>query len=380
MSGEPLRVSGNTLFHLATGVDDVELRATLRASPLPGWTSIAYEREGCYFDACRAEGPFAQAVVARHRDSGELIGFFTRSCREAFVAGRRLRLGYLGQLRLTPAWQARSRAILRGFEVCRQLLGDGQQDTPYYLTSLLAGNRRAERMLTSSLQGLPSYRSLTEYTTLVFSTGQRLPARLPTGCTLARGSAAALEEIAELLLAEGRRRTFHSVWTAAELLHLGERGLAPKDFFLLRRGGRPIACLALWDQRRFKQLRIHAYAPPLATLRPLVNLGLRTAGYPQLPPTGSVLRQAFISHVAVEGDNEEAFLALLAAALSEARTRGIDMATTGFCAGHPLLAAAQRRLKTLAYRSRLYLVHWSEGEAEASRLAGLPLHTEAACL
>ena len=44
------------------------------------------------------------------------------------------------QLRLLPRWRGRSRVILRGFQVCRDLLGDGQQETPYYFTSILSDN------------------------------------------------------------------------------------------------------------------------------------------------------------------------------------------------------------------------------------------------
>jgi hypothetical protein len=315
--------------------------------------------------------------VARHRQSGELIGYFTRSCREAFIAGERRRLGYLGQLRLTPAWQARSRAILRGFQLCRELLADGHQDTPYFLTSILADNRRAQRMLAESSAGMPCYQPVAGYLTLVFAVCQRLG---QPGFDLDTGRAENLEEVAELLLREGARKCFHPVWTAAELARLREVGLGAEDFLVARRQGKVVGCLALWDQRRLKQLRIAAYKPPLSALRPLINPILRAAAYPSLPPQGAVLRQAFLSHVAVAGDDEQAFRALLGAALAQAAGRGIDSLAMGFCKGHPLLAVAQKRLRSLVYRSRLYLIHWDEGRAEVERLAGLPMHAEAACL
>jgi hypothetical protein len=380
LGGEPLLTHGNAVFRLAGGADDADLRAALRACPLPGWVSIAFEREPSYFGACEVEGSFAQVVVARHRNTGELIGFFSRSCREAFVAGDRVRLGYLGQLRLAPAWQTRSRAILRGFEVCRDLLADGRQDTPYFLTSILAGNARALRMLTSGSRGMPTYRPMADYVTLALSSAQRLSAPLPPGYALERGSRDSLPEIARFLLDQARRRTFSPAWTLAELQRLERCALAPEDFLLLRRGGVPIACLALWDQRQFKQARITGYSRPLAILRPLAAPALKAITYPPLPAAGSILRQAFISHVEVAEDGEAVFLALMAAALEDARNQGIEILTIGFCAAHPLLAVAQKRLRGLSYCSRLYLVHWPEGESEAKRLEGLPIHAEVALL
>jgi hypothetical protein len=70
------------------------------------------------------------------------------------------------------------------------------------------------------------------------------------------------------------------------------------------------------------------------------------------------MRQAFLSHVAIDGDSETAFEALLAAALVAARERRLAWVLAGFAARHPLLPVARARRRARAYESVLHVVEW----------------------
>lgn len=368
---------GRFRFHEAGPPDDAVLRRILRETPLPGWIALSYEREPSYFAGCAVEGE-TQTVLATTA-AGEPVGFFSRAVRSAFIEGRPLRLGYLGQLRLLPAWRARTRAILRGFEVCRALLADGRQDTPYYLTSILAGNSPARRLLASGVRGLPTYLPLRGFITLVAATRQRYGEYRLAEYASERGSADAVETLAALLQDYGRDRALYPCWTADALRALEPVGWRGADMLLVRRGGRLVACGAVWDQRSVRQWRVVGYRSPLARLRPLVNAGSWLGGFPRLPAPGRALEQGFLSHLAVRPGEEAALPVLLAGLLRLARAGGLDTVALGLAEDHPWLARLGG-LRALRYRSQLYLVHWEQGRAAAERLRGALVQPEAACL
>ncbi len=358
--------------------DEAALRSILSSTPLPGWATISFEREPSYFAACPIEGDSRTLLASTNE--GEPVGFFSRSVRRAWINGEHRRLGYLGQLRVLPHWRARSRVILRGFEQCRELLNDGRQETPYYLTSILSDNTTAARLLNSGIKGMPTYLPVSEFVTLVASTKQGFAAlKVPRGFKIRQASPSDLDSIATLLQTYGRQFGMYPYWDSAELRALGTVGWDMENTLLLLKDGQPVGCGTLWDQRACRQQRVTGYAPLLAGTRSLLNVPLKLAGYPVLPRPGKVLNQAFLSHLAIMAGNEQALPGLAVSLLNLARTRRLDTVVLGFADTHPYLAAL-RKLRALRYRSRFFLVHWDEGRQAARDAARQAFHTEVACL
>ncbi len=369
---------GRFVFRDARPEDDPVLRGILRATPLPGWVTLNYEREPDYFQGCAIEGN-TRTVLASTPD-GAPVGFFSRAVRTAWIGGRPARLGYLGQLRLLPRWRGRSRAILRGFEVCRELLHDGHQETAYYLTSILSDNTLARRILTSGIKGMPTYLPLRGFFTLVAATRQpRVRRQLTPPYALRSATESDLATLVGLLQTCGRRYSLYPYWDADSLRALRPVGWAPEKSLLLLKDGQPVACGALWDQRSVRQQRITAYSSALAYTRLLTSATLGLAGYPRLPAPGRVLDQGFLSHVAVVPGEEAALPILIAGLLRLARENGLASVVWGLSEGHTWLPHL-RGLRTLRYRSQLYLVHWPEGRKAAEELVRQPIQTEVACL
>lgn len=369
---------GHFVFRDADRGDDPVLRKILRATPLPGWVTLNYEREPDYFQGCTIEGDVRTVLASTA--SGAPVGFFSRAVRTVWIGGRPTRLGYLGQLRLLPQWRGRSRAILRGFQVCRELLDDGHQETPYYLTSILSDNILARRILTSGIKGMPTYLALRGFMSLVAATRQPL-ARQKTAppYVLRTATESDLDTLAGLLQTCGHRYTLHPCWNADSLRALQTVGWRPEDSLLLLKGGHPVACGAVWDQRSVRQWRVTAYTSALAYGRPLASAALGLAGYPRLPPPGQMLDQGFLSHLAIVPGEETALAILVAGLLRLANRNGLASLVLGLSEGHPWLSFLGG-LRTLRYRSQLYLVHWPEGREAAEDVVKQPIQTEAACL
>lgn len=360
-------------FSLADSGDEAELRALLRSQVLPGWVSLGFEREPDYFAAAAVEGPGQRVLLARDSQDNALVGFCTRTLRRVFIDGEVHSLGYLGQLRAARDWQTgyrTYRALSRGFSEVMLRLRD-RNDLPFDLTSILADNRSARRMLEAGLPGMPHYQRYSGLNTLVFRSGGR---ESGSRHRVESGAAVGIAAICAFLQHSYRRYQFSPVWDPDALR---AAGLTATDFLVLRQNGTIRGCLAIWDQRAYKQTVVHAYRPPLDRLRPLVNLAAPALNLPRLPAPGETINQAWLSHLACD---EQAFEVLLSAALFRAGKRGLEQAALGLADNHPLLPAARRVRRHLVYRSDIYLVRWNGPDATGMPIDNRPMHVELATL
>jgi hypothetical protein len=268
------------------------------------------------------------------------------------------------------------RLLSSGYDLIRSFRR--AEEMPFDLTSIVADNEVARRLLGAGLPSLPEYREIEKWKTLIVPTTSR-PRRV-AGVRIERGTPDLLTGAAACLERNRRRYQFARRFSVADLLSPERsRSLAPNDFFLAVAGGEVVGCLALWDQSGFKQVVVRGYASRLARWRPWLNRLNRLApvlGTPRLPEPGQQLPHAFLSHLAVDGDDPEVFRALVEAAYAEARARQYVYLVTGLAARHPWNAWLEKRFNPRPYTSILYAVLWNEGIALDGRMP----HVEVALL
>jgi hypothetical protein len=366
-------VSGNTLvagglaFSVARREADADLRRLLRDNATDGWVKLALAREPDAFAVVPVMGRHHGYIIARNRQTQEPVGMCEWSARESFIDGEPRLLAYLGALRIAPQYRHRLAVLKGGFEAVRRLLHH-EHATPYALTAIAAENSPALRLLGANLRGMPAYRALEPFSTFALR-----PRPTSRPARVERAGAEDLPAIAVCLARVYRQYQFAPLWSARDL---GDPkrcpGLKPEDFLVVRRGPGIAACVALWDQSAFKQTIVAGYAGRLAWVRPLINLAAPLVKMPRLPATGEPLRQVYLSHLAVEGHDEQHFRALIDAALTEAHRRGFELALVGLAARHPLAAVLNRSHRQHEYRALLHLVQWGDGdhvaEAPSERL------------
>ena len=368
--------AGTVAFEPARPADDPGIRRLLREQPLGGQVKISLEREPAFEYAAAIEGEPHHAVVARGLAANEIVALGSRAVRPVWVNGEPARMGYLGLLRRAPALEGRLQLLAAGFaELAKTRRPD---EFPYDLTSIIADNRAARRLLEYGLPGLPAYRPLCEYTALMIPVrkrARRSPVRVQ------QAAADLLPAIVDCLQRNLRRYQFAPVWSQADLESPERtRGLRPEDFLVVLEGDQVVACLARWDQRGFKQTVLRGYAPRLARWRPVVNAGLRLMGKPLLPEPGQALNFAYLSHVAVDDDRADLLIDLVRAARCDAARAGLDSLVIGMAAGNPMLPALQRSFPGYACKSVLYLVDWDDGPRAFQGLDERIPHVEVATL
>jgi hypothetical protein len=381
-------------FSIAGSADDAEVRRVLRERPLEGTIAVSLEREPDGRIGAAVDGDVHQTIVARDRASGRIAAIASRSVHDAYVNGQPARLGYLGQLRVTSPAGARRDLFDGGFEFCRALHDRG--DTGLYLLSTAIGDTAAGRLLTRFRSPhAPRVKPVGAYRTLVFGAPRRPaasgfrrpllgwtsgPPRRYEGIEFHAASSAFLDEIAACLDRNGRRFQFARVWRSQDLID-AERtpGLSPDNFVVATRGGRVIGCVAVWDQRGFKQTVVRAYGPSLVRWRVAINAGGRILGTPVLPPVGTRLEMVHLSHFAMDADaaHTAPLLVRHAARLAPADATHLVL---GLAAENPVTALLARTLKHRSYDTLLQVAYWPDGARDALMLDARFPQPEAAML
>ncbi len=376
MSSAP---SSDLVVELARAADDAGVRRLLRDNPMRGDIRVSLEREPSALLAATIEGERHDTIVARERLGGRVVGMGSRSVLPAWVNGEPCRLGYLSQLRLEGSHRRRRRLLAAGYALARGLRRP--DETAFDITTIIADNRAARRLLERGLPGLPRYHALERFLTLVLpSTPPRQRPR-PTGFRIERAGDADLPAVAACLERNRRRYQFAARFTVEDLRSPERsRGLRPEDFQLAVAGSELIGCLALWDQTSFRQVVVRGYSRRLMLLRPWINLVAPLIGVPRLPASGRGLPHGSVSHVAVDDDRADVFLALLAAALGDAGARKHACVLVGLAARHPWRGEVERRYGVRRYESVIYAVHDEAGAEEVHRLDGRLPHLEVALL
>ncbi|MCU0662118.1 MAG: hypothetical protein MUC50_07300 [Myxococcota bacterium] len=361
---------------LAGPADDAEMRRLLRDNPMEGRISLSLEREPSFFLGSGVEGEHHQTLIARQ--NGRVVGIGTRASRQVWCNGKVEQIGYLSQLRIDRT--ARGVSVVRaGFRELRRLHDRG--DCKLYVTTIVADNLLARRVLEANWKDKPHYELRGELSTLVIPLSRRpKPLEIP-GLELRKAGLDDLPDVVDCLQRNLCRTQFAPYWTE-QMLKRPEvvRGLAIDDFYLAIADGGIRGVLAVWDQSSFKQSVVRGYSGGLRYARPLLN-GLRPlTGLPRFPRPGQPFAHAYVSHVAIDDDDAAIFSALLRSAIESTAGRDYAYLTLGFCEGHPLLRPTVEAFSPLVYRSLVYLAYYPEDAALAQGVErGIP-HLEIAVL
>lgn len=304
---------------VATPDSDPGLRRILASGDFSGAIRARYLREPSPTASFQREGREALVFLLVERRTQEAAGMGAVVLRDVALGGQRRTLGYLCSLRVRPEYQGRFRGLAAVYGELRRLTGDR---VDLYLTTILAGNDRAVRLLEPRRPGMPEYRPLGAYHTWF----------LPTG-----GRACGLPGPVDQSLYEAlRSQRDGMLWDPFSC------GLDQADYVHTQQG-----LGYLVDQRERKQYRVLSYG---GWMRPVSWLPTHWLGYPRLPRPGTDAN--CVSGAILSSDPADQRLILREL---QARARGRDFLMVGCLEQDPLNALLSRSRGVL-YRSRLYAV------------------------
>jgi hypothetical protein len=334
-----------------------DLRRLTAAIPLRGSVTLAYEREPDFYHALEVEGDHVD--VATVHDGERVAGFATQSMSMRHVNGVPNLVSYLGMARVEPHLRARqvTPEALRMFREVQLSRG-----VRHAFASIVATRSGRHAFPDTPTDGMPGLQAMADLCTLVFPVIGRHYQDLPDGIRPARE-----EDTGQLIACLNRNNRpyqFSEVWNETDLHSESRtRGLKIEDFLVATKAGHVMGCVALWDQRAFKQTRVIDYSGPLSMARPFVNVFCGPMGKPKMPARGQLFEQVFVSHLAVDEDDRELTLDLLNSIRIEAARRGgIFNLALGMSADDPRLESVRRVTRGLLYSSTLYRVFWPDME------------------
>ena len=344
-------------YQLATPADEADLRTLLLDNAMPGWVSIALTREPNYFAGSRLFGT-EQTIIAREQMSRQPVGMCTYTRQPVHCNGQPAELGYLGGLRIAPAWRQRLRIVRQGFAAVRDLCD--QPPAPLWYTAIAVDNHPARRLLEAHMPGLPRYTALNDMVTMLLPATRGKRHRLWQALdTNDRTSHTTLAALCNWYNAQACAYQFAPVlqaeWLRAWLQN------SHTTFYTVTQNDRLLACMALWDQRACRQARALHYRWPLGLLRPAHNAWAHLTKRPALPRTGEALAHSFMAFLAYAPEMDDKILALVEDALALAAT---PLVTLGLHARHPQLPQLQARFKPWCYHTRLYTVSDAASHAD----------------
>jgi hypothetical protein len=360
-------------FSFAGRSDEADLRQLLGENPIRGAISVNFTREPDYFAGAQIAGGHDRTLIAR--ENGRLVAAGHCVTRPCWLNGEVRPCAYLGELRLDASVVGRWDILRRGYAF---FAADyARQPADFCFTSIIADNLRARKLFERGLPQLPRYELIGNYVTLLLPVGHRRPTCAFESVT---GADVPLVELVCFLNEFARTRHLATYWTPELLTSLSSHGLRLQDFIVLKHKNSIIGCTGIWDQRTFRQVRIHSYATWLAASRPLVNLMAPVLGQPRLPAVGADLDQAFLSPLALTPERISALPALLDLARHTAAQRDLSYITAGYAENDNAFAPVWDKVRGRRYASRLYQVIWPGQKAAASRLDARPCLPDIALL
>jgi hypothetical protein len=367
-------VAGGVNYHVATQRDDQDLRAMLRENAMSSWVGMSFEREPSYFGAKDLVGDEISVIAREDTPSRPPVGMYTCRVLPVHVNGQPERVSYLGGLRVSPKHRNRFHIVRNGFKSINKLVS-AKGTVPYRFTSVACENTVARRLLEARLPGMPVYSNVGELATLALSsTLGRKNKNL-----LRRATAADIPALVEFVNNHNRAYQFSTFLTEAWLHQTSRaRGIDISDFWVLMDTRDIRACIAVWDQRTFKQTVVRSYSSLLRFARRGYNLWAAITNRVPLPAVGQTLDQAYMSFVAIDETALDDCVEVIREGLDRVRDNGARVGVLGLSSDNPMYARIIAALPAHVYRTCIETVSWPNEPAPI--LDGRPPQPEVALL
>jgi hypothetical protein len=295
------------------------------------------------------------------------VGLGNRAVRKVFINGEIQNIGYLGMLRVHPSYRGKY-VVKKGFELTSELHKDNR--TKFYLVSIIEESIRARKLLTAGIKGFPIHKEYTRfYTFSIIPRRQKQPLKPPVDFKIIRGSPEKTIDIINVLQKCGKELQFYPYWDSSNLFDpIQTPDLRPENFLLAVRNDEVIGCLAIWDQRSFKQIVVREYSTFYKRARLLINAFAFLTGRASLPPINTSIPYCYISHVAIYNNDPTIFSHLLRAAYEISRQRQIALMMVGLPEHHPFISIIRNSYKFFQINSTIYLAYWEHDRIDPFNL------------
>lgn len=246
---------------------------------------LALDRSPSFLESLAKEGEHSDIIIARDLESTKVVGIGYRTEAYYIFQGNRLRLGYLGGLRLLKKYRS-GLTLAKGYRKLKEL--HEKSNCKGYFTTIQLENKTAMEILESHRAGLPFYQFICQLKTYIwnpkaYSKKGKLTTERVTDINLYRS-----------FFSENERPTFLKP-------EFSESFYGNKDItrYFIKNGEQILACFSIWNQTHSKRWRVSDYSGFWRIFRNPYNLFARFRSLPKLPLPGSNLEYCFLTQFTI---------------------------------------------------------------------------------
>jgi hypothetical protein len=312
-------------------------------------------------------------------EENKVVSMVSRSSRPYWFSGEVSQVGYFSQLRIAKGARGSRNRIIAGcekmYEIHREI-----KDTDGYLVSVLEDNIAARNFLTSGHKNIPIHKEIGRLNTYVLPLIRRKVNS--QNYVIRQGTNKDKKLIVDLLQKNYHSKVLAPYWTEDSLFH-SDLDIDPESFFITYEKSNlsePVGCLAVWDQRGFKQVYVQDYERKIKSIRPFLNALRRWTKLPYFPKAGSVFSNAYLSHLALDAKHAAALVPLVQTAINENLNKGFHYFSFGFFEWTEYSKIIKRVFRPFTLNSIVYLAHWPEDKPKIDLSPNQDAHLEIAIL
>ena len=311
--------------------------------------ALQYRTQPSFIDSLKLKGDFNQAFGVISTE-GKLKSLGARSIKKMYLNGKVEDIGYLSSMRVRSNRRG-ALDMARGYEFLKGLHEDRR--TNFYISTIVDDNDYARKLLESGRCGLPQYKDMGLYYTATIPLMSR-KCKLKTDVSSKKAKPDDLNIICDFLNEEGKNKQFFPIYEPHDFD--GSKAVTAEVFYMLHVNDKLSAVMALWDQRKQRQIVISKYSKRMKMLKSIYNFASGLCSLPLMPDEKSILNSVYGSFIAVKNNAPDLFEQLLNFVIADNKNK-YDWISLGFHEKDPLLAVVKKR-KHFKYISRLYTVGW----------------------
>lgn len=296
-------------LRLAVPGDNLSLCELFRTLDMDAELRLTEERDPNFFALHALHLGNAYTVVLEDTSADSptprIVGCCSVVVREAWLSGRRIRIGYACDLRVLPGWR-KARVFPLAVQKFTRYLEEREGIQAIYC-AMMRDNIRAK-----GARLLAKGKLFTPYNMVnIQITGKTKP----PGKTVVRATEKDIPELAAFLAQKSQARTFG--YLLDEQVLRTRLALWPdfniENFFIIRNAnGAIIATAAPYDtENNVRRSRVTGYAGRMVPLRKLYNAEARLRGFTPLPKEGECFHYVSLTHLEIENDDPSLFSDLL---------------------------------------------------------------------
>ncbi|QQE11343.1 hypothetical protein JD969_17880 [Planctomycetota bacterium] len=347
-------MSKRYICDFASPSDEPEL-CKLACIPMQGKLPMSLFMHPSRQDGLAVQGDRLSTAVVRNANTNEIVCMGVRTVRKLWINGDISRVGYLSGLRVKPGIRL-TRRVLSEFYT-RINLQQRVDEVSFDLTSIMADNHRAKRLLLRNVAGMPTYHKIGEMVTCTLPICRTK--RFPHG--VVRLDVRWLEQVVGLLQKVGAMYQMRPFVNEAILASSTlSRNLCLNNFVGLEIKGKLVACAALWDQRAYKQAVITQLPRNFQRWQSYINWGCQCIGRTPIPQSEQHIQMVYASCIALSEQRRDWGKKLIAALRMLAFEHNAKMLVLGLPAGHELLNTRLLRQKAWKCRSLICRVSYEK--------------------